>query len=585
VRRLSEFHQGVPRAIRIALIAAIVLYAGLLRLDAISAKYGPVSSPRWLQRLQESRLGDSVLRPASVKWQPEPVFPHADGVPTRYRSDPYTYLQYAREMRAFYAAHRREPLFPFATKISLAVLHDQDVAVSFASAAFSLLAVFATWLLGAEAFSFAVGAGAALLFAIEYDVVYWSTGGWRDDAFTFTVVAAAWAMLRCMRSPTGRNAVVLGVFAGAACLVRITAVSFIIPGLAYLLLAAPATRRQRVTTIALATITAAIVVGPYVVNCWRTFGDPLYAINVHADVYRASEGQDMRNSETASQYLGAGARLRPFRTLDTFVLGMTEYPFTNKWTGFEPWIHSAGRWLAVAAVIGLVLFTATREGGLLLVVLAGSLVPFAFTWRLVSDWRFTEHAYPFLLIAACVTAATVARALQPSSIRRVRTFRPSTPSIVRWVSVVAAIAVTSVLVARVFPVLIFEETLRSGEPALIMAGVRDAVFFRGDWSEVRGANLNTRVTGDPRPVIRVPLPAAADYDAVVRLDSERVSILVNGHFVARCDPGAPAGSMGICRFRMPSGASRSGFNQVAFVPEQQRPLRVWYMRVQRAGSG
>ena len=575
----------MPGAIRLAVVAAIVLYAGLLRLDAISAKYGPVSSPHWLQRLQQSRLGDSVLRPASVTWEPEPVFPHTDGVPTRYRSDPYTYLQYAREMRSFYAAHRREPLFPFATKISLALLQQQDVAVSFASAAFSLLAVFATFLLGAEAYSLVVGAGAALLFAIEYDVVYWSTGGWRDDAFTFTVVATAWAMLRWMRNPTRRSAVVLGVLAGATSLVRITAVSFIVPGLAYLLLAGPVRWRQRVTAIALATVTAAVVVGPYVVNCWRTFGDPLYAINVHADVYRASEGQDIRSDETASQYVGASARRRPFRTLDTFVLGMTEYPFTNKWTGFEPWIHSSGRWLSVAAVLGLVLFTGTREGVLLLVVLAGSLVPFAFTWRLVNDWRFTEHAYPFLLIAACLTAATVARALRPSSIRRVKALRPSTMSIVRWGSVVAAIAVTRVLVTRVFPVLIFEETLRAGEPALIMAGARDDVFFQGDWNEVRGANVNTRVTGEPRPVIRVPLPAAADYEAVIRLDSERVSILVNGHFIARCDPGAPAGSMGTCRFRMPAAASRSGFNQVAFVPEQPRPLRVWYLRVQRAGSG
>ena len=82
-----------------------------------------------------------------------PTYPHRDGTATRYRSDPYTYLQYAREMRSFYAAHRREPLFPFVTKLFLWLLDQQDVAVSFASATFSVLAIVATYLLGATAFS------------------------------------------------------------------------------------------------------------------------------------------------------------------------------------------------------------------------------------------------------------------------------------------------------------------------------------------------------------------------------------------------------------------------------------------------
>ena len=56
-------------------------------------------------------------------------------------------------MRSFYAAHYREPLFPFIIKIFLALLNDQDVAVSFASGAFSVLSVVATYLLGVYAFS------------------------------------------------------------------------------------------------------------------------------------------------------------------------------------------------------------------------------------------------------------------------------------------------------------------------------------------------------------------------------------------------------------------------------------------------
>src|SRR5207244_876997 len=100
--------------------------------------------------LQFARQGSSLLRPERLRWDPAPVFPHRDGPPSAYRSDPYTYLQHAREMRFFYAASLREPLFPAATRVFLSLLGNQDVAVSFASGAFSVLAVWATFLLGAE---------------------------------------------------------------------------------------------------------------------------------------------------------------------------------------------------------------------------------------------------------------------------------------------------------------------------------------------------------------------------------------------------------------------------------------------------
>ena len=38
------------------------------------------------------------------------MYPHRDGPDTRYSSDPYTYLRFARAMPSFYAAHvRRDP--------------------------------------------------------------------------------------------------------------------------------------------------------------------------------------------------------------------------------------------------------------------------------------------------------------------------------------------------------------------------------------------------------------------------------------------------------------------------------------------
>jgi hypothetical protein len=203
------------RLVWIACLAFIIAYAALLRLDAITLSYGPVERPGWLKAFQESRGPESVLRPSGMTWTAAPVYPHADGTSTHYISDPYTYLQYAREMDSFFEAHRREPLFPAVTKAFLALFADQDVAVSFASATFSVLSVILTAILGASVFSRPVGLVAAGALAIEYDAISWGIAGWRDDAFTCGVLASAWLMVRYLRKPSGLNAVALGVVAAA----------------------------------------------------------------------------------------------------------------------------------------------------------------------------------------------------------------------------------------------------------------------------------------------------------------------------------------------------------------------------------
>ena len=70
------------------------------------------------------------------------------------------------------------------------------------------------------------------------------TGG-RDDAFTFAVVLCAYAMLRYGRAPSRWNAVLMGLSAGIACLIRITSLSFLLPGLAYLFLATTRPWKER----------------------------------------------------------------------------------------------------------------------------------------------------------------------------------------------------------------------------------------------------------------------------------------------------------------------------------------------------
>jgi hypothetical protein len=584
-----------PGLVRFAWPCALLLvvaYGALLRLDAISAKFDPVVSPWWLHRAQVWRAAPSELRPAAMRWDASPRFAHKDGPPSQYRSDPYTYLQYAREMRSFYAAHRREPLFPFATKVWLWLLHDHDTAVSFASAGFSVLVIALTFALGREMFSPLVGLIAALLWAVESDVIDSGTEGWRDDAFTCAVVLTAWLMLRFGRQPDARRAFALGMAAGAACLVRITALSFVVPGFLYLLVTAGGPWRGRARPIAIAAGVAFALMAPFLINCWRVYGDPLYAINIHADVYRATaEGAEPR-AATAGGYIASHLRQRPVETIDTFVLGLTRYPFENKWHGFAVWHPRLGPCVAAAALAGLLLHAAVPAGRLILIVLVSSLVPYAMTWRLIWDWRFTEIAYPFFLIAAACPVWFVARAIRGRG--AVLRDRARMRGALTGLAAAAAVAgLTWLVFWRVTPRILFENALRAGETATIMAGDRDAVFFGGDWPRVvRGGAIATRVATGARATILVPLPSAAEYDALIRIDPSpeplqpgvapaRIQLLLNGRLIAVCDPGSAPDRIGICRAVLPADASRAGANRLTVVAEHVTGFRVWYVRVTR----
>jgi len=593
---------AIGRAVAIGLPVLVVVYGAILRLDALTLTRGAVASPQWLQALQQSRGQSSALRPSTFSWTP---------VVGRYISDPYTYLQYAREMRSFYAAHRREPVFPFVTKVFLRLLDQQDIAVSFASASFSVLAIAATFLLGTLAFSYWIGLGAALAMAIEYDVVSWSVGGWRDDAFTCAVVFSAYAMLRYSRAASRRNAVLMGMIAGLACLIRITSLSFLLPGFAYLYLTSRRPVKERLAGIGLGLLLMTVLVAPFMINCWRAFGDPLYAINVHANVYRTAEGQTEQSGLTAAAYIESTARNRPFQSLDTVVLGLTAYPFENKWRGFDQWVPSLGTWLSRASLLGLILLMGSTTGRLLLVVLVASLVPYAVTWKLISDWRFTEHAYPIFLIASCVAIGQIVTWPAPSRISARLTQRGhGLKPLVFWALIASSVGIGVWTITRVLPVLTVRESLLAMEAVTITAGERDTSFFTDGWSGLLpGGNVTTRVSQGSYSVVRLPLPRRQDYHLTLRLDPfprplgdasaglPAVRVFMNGSLVARLDLRWNPERVGSYDIRLPSNVVKKGFNRLELLadvvhseplvddwpPQSKGPdharFSLWYVRV------
>ena len=443
--------------IPILVLTAITLFGALLRLDSLTVKYGWLEHPAWAVRVEQTLLPVSrALRPAAVPWGHVDK-PYVGG-------DPANYLRFAREMRHFYQAHVREPVFLALTRFMLWVMGDSDIGISYASLLAGTLAIVATYLLGSAAHSKAAGLIAAAALAIELDAITWASDGWRDDTFMLFVALSAWAFVRLMQDPSWKWGVAAGVIAAGACLTRISSLSFVIPSLLWIALRrrvpqpTDSNPRPRWLPAARAALIAASVcaalVAPFLINCWRATGDPFFAINYHTRYYRAAEGLPPDESVSALAYLGRKLREGPSATADTAGVGLFVFPFTNKWSGFKAWSRGLAWVLRCLAVIGLVLAMADPAGRLLWLLLLTSLVPYALTWPLGGggEWRFTQHVYPLYLVAAGATAVLAVRALRRLAARQI-----DWHTVVRDSGVRQALACTALLAVGwalyVFPVL------------------------------------------------------------------------------------------------------------------------------------
>jgi hypothetical protein len=495
------------------LLVCIVLYAALLRLDALFKSYGPYEQPRWLAAMQPFVRNTAAEITPNWRWRRDDT-PYAGG-------DPINYLKFAREMRNFYAAHVREPMFPAVTKIGLMLTGDQDVGISITSIAFGLLTLVATYALGALIASPAVGLAAAAMLGIDHSAVYWSIGGWRDELFAFFAVSSTWAWTRFARVPTSTNAVIAGALGGGACLTRITTIALLAPAVIWLL----ATRGRHIRRpIGLAVVITAAIISPFLINCAIATGDPFYAINNHTDFYLKREGAPDPAPISAVSYSLDKFESRPIAATDNAVRGVVVYPFANKWVGLDRWYPGLGTILAYLAIAGLIAWLWwPEEGRLLLVMFFGSLVPFSMTWTVLggAEWRLTFFAYAFYLLAAFSLVDRTIRlarsthsapdARPPALMGFRRMWRPA--------SIVLALAGIAAAWWIAVPYAVTREALHYGGAATIMAGPRDRLFFVDGWSDlVVEGNVTMRFASTPGATLRILLPEPRSYDLTLRAD-------------------------------------------------------------------
>ncbi len=615
-----------------ALLAVVVFYGALLRIDRLFRAYGPFDHPGWLVSLERSAGTLRPLVPASWDW-PKIEQPYVGG-------DPINYLKYSREMRHFYQGHVREPVFLATTRGFLWLTGDQDVAVSFASLTFSVLCIVATYLLGKAVVSRWVGLLAALALAIEHEVITWAPDGWRDEAFTAFAVLSAWALVRLGRVLTQRSppklerqrerrwAVVAGVVGALACLTRLSSLTFLVP--AWLWLAWPRAVegrslsavegrglsgveglwRPRLAAVGLAAGVCTILIAPYLINSWRAHGDPLLALNYHTKFYQAAEGITTEVPTSALGFTLDKFRKLPVAATDTAVRGLVVNPFEIKWRGFQPIVPIAALVLPWLAAAGLVMWLFQPAGRLLLVMLFTSLVPYMLIWSLRGGdhWRFTLHAYPFYLVAAFhflfasgAVLVAVARGRGRETLEGVRPRR-----VAAIAAAMIAIAALARFADRWAPYLVARESLATNNATTIGAGPKDGVFFGEGWSPlVVGGNVVARLQTAERSTLWVPLPARRPYRLVIRMDPipfdgappQRVRVLLDGREIAALALTWNPQRVGAYQIEVPADVVPGGRARLEFVSDYRLPLdragsafpelprsvsaglRLWYVRL------
>jgi 4-amino-4-deoxy-L-arabinose transferase-like glycosyltransferase len=484
-----------------AAAAVLVLYAALLRFDALVTKYDFIAASPRVEAAQHrlKALGDRV-RPAGLQWSFEGAR----------HGDPVSYLKIARAKQGFYGASAREPL-PLATiQAFLYVTADQDIAVSCASALYSTLLVLAAYLLAARACSRGVGLAVASLLAVDAWLIHYGVDGWRDDAFAFFVAMTAHGLLRLRSAPSAGRASIAGVFAAAACLTRLTAISFVVPALALVAVDGPReVWRKRAACVGLALAVTLALIAPFLVNNWVAFGDPFYSLDFATEFYRGRGGLPVNRPVAWAGVFADRIAAHPLATVDSLLRGLTVYPFGNKWAGLVYLSPAVPAVLRASAIIGLMLLLTFADGRLLVGVLLTALIPFAVIWQTPggSQWRLTEFAYPFYLIAACRTLHGIFRLSSRDTRHRLaETLRHERR---RWT--IGALTAAVGLAAAVFLprwwqyVLVREAALTDGAFAVV-AGPADRWFFGPGWyPPVLAGNVSGRYSHGPRATLFVPV--------------------------------------------------------------------------------
>jgi len=543
------------------LLVLVLLYAAALRFDAVIGHWGMVPGSVAAEAIQTRFVGlIRHIRPEALDWR---RFSYTTG------GDPYAYLQEARERTNFYAAHLREPLFVFSVRFILHVLGQADIAGAVTSGLFSWLTVVAIYLIGSATFNVWVGLGAAAALSIERDVIGLGAMGYRDDAFAFFVVLTAYGSLMVLERPSRTRWAWWGVIASAACLTRLTALSFVLPAGAYLMLPEGRVPRDRSAAVGLGLLV--LLTAPFLINCYVTFGAMFYPVTGLRSAWNWEGGPASPTGMT--RYLFGRLADRPFAFLDALATGAISM-FSDRWHGFDGWpLFTAHSWLSALALVGLLRFPWSTRGRLLLLILVSSSLPVLFIRDMPdgNQYRYGLHVYPFLLVASF---AAVDRCLRTSTmilhIAKSRAWSNLT-RLAGQALITTAVAVLIAVAVSVLPYARMLEDLHLDGQTIVVAGPRDALFFRRGWyAPVTVGNVTARASHGRVATLWIPMLADQDATMTIRMDPVLPANRPPPHLEAGLN-GAPVAAwtlspipdrMGTYVAELPHRRARGGLNRL-----------------------
>jgi hypothetical protein len=455
-------------------VLALALAFGL-RFEALVTRYWGIAAPD-LADAMASEI--RALRPGA--------FEHAPNL-RPYEGDPFSYLTIARSMGSFYEASGREPVFPALTRAALSLFGGRDIGINFVSATASALGCLGLFALGRSVGFAWAGSFAALLWAIEWQSLSFSVEGWRDDLFALQVALCVAGLVSLHLRPSRGSATLLGLTGGLTLLTRLSALTFLIPGLvAAVMLKSEAPRRDRLRAAGVALFWMLLLAAPFMAACAIRFGDPFHAVNVHAGFYQRRAGLVGPGGGTALQFL-LHSRL-PWEFVETGFLGLTTYPFLNKWAGLGGLVRGLGDLVRPLALVGLPVLLWRPGGALCVFAFLLSIVPYAWTWDIPGggEWRFTLPIYALYLLSATGALEAFISGLRHLSMVDYR--RDAMRSALRVAATGALLALSLVWLSRALDWQRVQEGVRNGRPALIEAGPRAVRFFDTGWSHVMGSD-------------------------------------------------------------------------------------------------
>jgi hypothetical protein len=531
----------------LALSCLALIVAGSLRFEALVTRYWGVAAPDLAVA-----LGSEIrsFRPGTFEHTPNP---HP------YEGDPFSYLTIAKSMGSFYDPSAREPLFPALTRIALSLAGGRDIGINFLSGLCSALVCLGIFALGRSLGSGWAGAAAALLWAIEWQCISFSVEG-RDDLFSLQVALCTAGLVSLHLKPDRRGATLLGLAAGLTLLTRLSALTFLIPCLAAaVILPSPPPRGDRLRASAVVIFWMLLLAGPFMAACAFGYGDPFYAVNVHAAFYRRRAGLQGAGADSALSFL-LQSRL-PWEFVETGFRGLTTVPFLNKWAGLGALLPGLGSVVRTLALAGLPVLLWRPGGALALLALGLSIVPYAWTWDIPGggEWRFTLPAYAFYLLGAMLALQAAATGLLGAA--RAACRKETLRAGLRVVSTAIVLAASGLWTSRTLDWLRVKEAIRNGRSALIEVGPRAGRFFTSGWTFMgREDGSEAMEMNGPRARLRVPAARGRPLRVVLRLGaggkaSSSVTVLAGAQSLARLTGPWGRGQVVVLQIPRGSGAT------------------------------